>query len=283
MINRNQLILLLVFTLIFDLFVWRLIVFGKPNKNPEIYFLDIGQGDSELAILPGGVQILIDAGPNNKILSELSSVLRPTDRYIDLVILSHPQLDHFAGLIDVFKRYQVGAFIYNGRDGTAKAWPELLKIVEENKIPTVILAAGDKIHYRESKINFLSPDENFIKSKELNDTCLVALLENQNAKVLFTGDIGSNVEDYLAEKYDIDIDVLKTAHHGSKFSSSEKFLNEASPAVSVVEVGKNSYGHPTTQALNRLTAIGSQIFRTDYDGAIKLEIQNNAINIFKLK
>ncbi|MEK7481998.1 MAG: MBL fold metallo-hydrolase, partial [Patescibacteria group bacterium] len=120
MFNRNHFILLAVFLIIFDFFVWSQIVFGinKQNDNLEVYFLDVGQGDSELVNLSGGVQVLIDAGPDNKILEELSLILAPTDRYIDLVVLSHPQYDHFAGLIEIFKRYEIGAFLYNGREGT---------------------------------------------------------------------------------------------------------------------------------------------------------------------
>lgn len=283
MFDRNNVIIVLIFLVIFDFFVWYLVLAGEPNKNLEVYFLDVGQGDSELAILPGGVKVLIDAGPDKSVLNELNSILPPTDRYIDLVMISHPQADHFNGFIDVFKRYQIGAVVYNGRDGTAKSWQELKNIVEENKIPAIVLAEGDKINYLESKFNILLPNENFINSKELNDTVLAALLESQGAKVLFTGDIGKNIEDYLVDKFDLKIDVLKVAHHGSKYSSSKRFLLEISPKISVIEVGKNSYGHPTKTALNNLALAGSQIFRTDQDGTIKLEASDGKINIFKKK
>ena len=116
MLNLNRLILIMIFLVVFDFFIWGLIVFEPINKNLQVYFLDVGQGDSELVILPNGPKVLIDGGPNNKVINELASVLRPTDRYIDLVILSHPQTDHFTGLIDVLKRYQIGAFIFNGRE-----------------------------------------------------------------------------------------------------------------------------------------------------------------------
>ena len=100
----NWVILLVLFLILFDVFVWKQVVFDSPNENLEVYFLEVGQGDSELVFLPGGVKILIDGGPNSKILDELSSILRPTDRYIDLAVLSHPELDHFGGLIDVLDR-----------------------------------------------------------------------------------------------------------------------------------------------------------------------------------
>lgn len=279
----NWIILIILFLAVFDVFIWGQIVFSAPNKNTEVYFLDVGQGDSELAVLPGNVKILIDAGPNRKVLDELTSALSPFDRYIDLVVLSHPQLDHFAGLIDVLKRYQVGAFVFNGRRGETAAFGDLEKIIQENKIPIIILGEKDKIKYQDSRFDVLSPSKNLLSSAELNDTTLVMRLLSQNAKILFTGDIDSKIENYLAEKYELDVDVLKIAHHGSKFSSSEEFLRAATPKLTIIEVGKNSYGHPTEQVLNRLALIGAQIFRTDKDGTIKLVLDNGRINIFEEK
>ena len=100
-------------------------------------------------------------------------------------------------------------------------------------------------------------------------------------KVLFTGDIGEKVEKYLTNNFDITADILKVPHHGSKYSSSEEFLAAARPKISSIEVGKNSYGHPTDEVLNKLASIGSQIFRTDQNGTIKIVISENEINIFK--
>ncbi len=276
----NWIILLGLFLLIFNLFVWKQIVFYGPNENLEVYFLDVGQGDSQLIFLPGGVKVLIDGGPNSKILDELALILNPIDRYIDLVILSHPQMDHFGGLIDVLKRYQVGVFIFNGRKGTASAYQELEEIIKKNEIATVVLGAGDKIKHNENQFNILSPSKEFLSSNELNDTSLVINFNSQGAKILFTGDIDSRIESYLVKKYDLDIDILKVSHHGSRFSSSKKFLEEASPKISVIGVGRNFYGHPTRQVLDRLARIGSQVFRTDKNGIVKLAIDGENINIF---
>ncbi len=274
---------MVLFLVIFDVFVWEQIVFGGSNKNLEVYFLDVGQGDSELIVLPGNVKILIDGGPNNKILEELSSVLKPTDRYIDLVVLSHPELDHFSGLVDILKRYQVGAFVSNGRRGNAPAFRDLEKIIKKNKIAIVALAEDDKIKYLKNSFDVLSPSKNLLQSAELNDTTLVMKFENEEVKILFTGDINKKIEGYLIKKRDLSVNVLKVSHHGSKFSTSREFLMEAAPKISVIEVGKNSYGHPTAETLNGLALIGAQIFRTDKNGTIKLIISNQQINIFKTK
>ena len=285
MLNRNHLILFLIFLVVFDFLVWKSIILNKPNSDTELYFLDVGQGDSELVILPGGIKILIDAGPNNKIVSELESVLRSTDRYIDLLVLSHPETDHFNGFIDVLKRYQVGAFIYNGRAGAAQSWKELAKIVEENKVPVFVLGQGDKIKNQDDFFEILLPNADFLRSKELNDTSLIMKLinndEQNQIKILFTGDIGEKNEKYLINNFDIRADILKVGHHGSKYSSGDYFLKAVNPKISAIEVGKNSYGHPTKEVLERLASVGSQIFRTDQNSIIKLAIKGNEINIFK--
>ena len=285
MLNRNHLILFLIFLAVFDFLVWKSIFLNKSNNNTELYFLDVGQGDSELVILPGGIKILIDAGPNNKIVSELESVLRSTDRYIDLLVLSHPETDHFNGFIDVLKRYQVGAFIYNGRAGAAQSWKELAKIVEENKVPVFVLGQGDKIKNQDDFFEILLPNADFLRSKELNDTSLIMKLinndEQNQIKILFTGDIGEKNEKYLINNFDIRADILKVGHHGSKYSSGDYFLKAVNPKISAIEVGKNSYGHPTKEVLERLASVGSQIFRTDQNSIIKLAIKGNEINIFK--
>ncbi len=270
--------------IIFDLFVWHSIIFDGGNKNLQVYFLNVGQGDGELVVLPGNVKILIDGGPNSKILTELSKSLPPTDRYIDLIILSHAEADHFTGLIEVAKRYQVGAFIFNGLNSKTNAWPEFLKILKNKNVPIIVLSARDKIKYLDSRVNFIWPEKNNLPktTKTLNETALVLILESRGVKILFTGDIGFKTENQLLKKYNLNADILKIGHHGSKYSSGEYFLKAVSPKISAIEVGKNSYGHPTKEVLNRLASVESKIFRTDKDGLIRIEVDGENIKIFKI-
>jgi len=282
----KNLIFIFVLLFVFDLLVWRTIAFAKPADNLNIYFLSVGQGDSELVVLPGGIRVLIDGGPNDKVSDDLASILPQTDRYIDLVIDSHPHPDHFVGLINVLKFYKVGAFIYNGRDGGPGAWQELLKVAEENKVPVEILAANDKIRYKDSEFDILSPDKNFINKKDLNETSLVALLKSGSFKALFVGDAGAEVEKYLlSKKIDVSADVLKVGHHGSKYSSIEAFLQSVSPKIAAIEVGKNTFGHPTPETLSRLAIVGAKVFRTDKDGTIKISLAGDSseFQVFKEK
>lgn len=273
-------ILLFVFLICFIAIIWREIIFSKSVKNAEIYFLNVGQGDSELIVLPNNVKILIDGGPGDKVLNELSQNLSFFDRYIDLVILSHPETDHFSGLIGVLKNYKVGAFIYNGRAGVSKSFSGLKNVIEENKIPTVVLAESDKIKYLDNKFKILSPGKKLLSGKDTNDSSLVIRFENKNISALFTGDIGKNAENYIFQKYDLKSDILKIPHHGSKYSSADEFIKEVNPKISVIEVGKNSYGHPTPIVISRLKEINSQIFRTDLSGTIKIVLEASKLNIF---
>ena len=243
---------------------------GPGGDEPSIAFLDVGQGDASLITLPSGgrvVQILIDGGPNAGVLPALEAVMPDGDRSIDLVMLTHPQLDHFGGLIDVMKRYRVGAFIWSGRAGTVDAWDDLVRAIREAGVPAVALGSGDAIRFGDRTLAVLHPDRTGLVSGELNDSSLVMRLDADGVRALFTGDIASNVERRLSPD-ELAADVLKVPHHGSKYSSGKEFLERVGPKAAFIEVGKNNYGHPTPDALARLTAIGSRIFRTDRDGTV---------------
>ena len=266
-----------------NIFAWNAILFGGNTENLELWFLDVGQGDSELVNLPGDVQILIDGGPpNGKVLNELAKAMKPMDRYIDILVVSHPQLDHFAGLIDVLKNYQVGVVIDNGRKGTAKAYADFKKALAESGARHIILAEGDSIKYGKTRFDILSPNKTNLASKELNDTTLVMLLQDRGLRALYTGDIGQNIEDELIRRYNLSADILKVGHHGSRFSSSPEWLQVVRPKISVIEVGaRNTYGHPTPAALTNLADIGSQIFRTDQDGTVKMIFDGRSLIVYK--
>jgi len=263
----------------FNTFVWYHVFIGEQS-NLDIYFLDVGQGDSQLIVLPDNIKILIDGGPSKEVLFELAEVLPKTDRYIDLVVMTHPQLDHFGGLYDVIERYKIGAFIAPNKEGESEAWIDFLSLLAKKEVPVILVDEGDLISYKESSLAVLSPNEEFLNTDELNDSSVVVGLNSEGVKTLFTGDIGFNVENYLVDRYDIDTDILKVGHHGSKFSTGLNFLAEATPEVSVIGVGKNRFGHPTGAALSRLKSIGSSIYRTDQSGTVHIKATDGIIGVF---
>lgn len=283
--NFKKAVFYLALFFVLDILVfWQIADGASENRKLSVYFLPVGQGDSEFIELPGGVKILIDGGPPDAlVLKNLDKILSPRDRYLDIVALSHVQLDHFGGLIEVLKRYDVGVFVWNGVPGETTAADYLMEVIKEKNISLISLAAGDVIRYDGSDVKVLWPLSADAIKTNLNETALVLELESNGKRALFTGDIGVKTENrIIADNLD-KIDILKVGHHGSKFSSSANFLNALKPKAAIIEVGKNSYGHPTPEVLNRLADIGAQIFRTDRDGLIKFEPTGEALKIFKIE
>lgn len=292
MTNKNNTIIIAILAIAaLDVFLWQQIfsagffaqlgigAAGVPVAHD--YFLDVGQGDSELVIFPGNIKVMTDTGPDDSVLASLGRVMPPEDTYIDLAIISHPQLDHFNGYNFILDHYRIGAFIYNGRDDDpgVKQWPELKAKIAAKGIPLITLAGGDKIWIgagtRDAgdEIDMLSPNLAFDQSAELNDTGFVELVKTPKFHTLLTADIGFNVEDWLvANHYDIRADVLKVPHHGSKYSSGDTFLRAVAPRVAVIEVGaKNTYGHPGSSTLARLASdTDAMVLRTDKNGTIEV-------------
>jgi len=209
----------------------------------------------------------------------LGRALPPTDRYLDLVLMTHPQEDHFGGLIEVLRQYDVGAFLLSGRSRDTDAYRELVRVIGERGIRMVELGSGDRIRTSGGTVRILSPTPDLLRSDDLNDTTLVARVENAGVSALFTGDAGTPVERTLVRAGIGPVDVLKVGHHGSRFSSSEEFLRVLRPAVAVIEVGKNTYGHPTPETLGRLRAVGAAIFRTDERGTIEVRPAGSGLRV----
>lgn len=284
-ILRSKTILFIALSLLISLFVWYSVL-ASSLVHPKLEFLNIGQGDSELIRLPGSygqdIRLLIDSGPGKGVVAELEKVLPAGDRYLDLLIMTHAEADHLDGFIEILKRYRVGAFIYSGRGKDTANWATLAGELKSMNIPVVVLGEGDKINYNGAKLSFISPGPEFIKSEALNDTGLVSILEVNGVKVLFTADIDSRVEDFLLKKYDLNVDILKVAHHGSRFSTTQEFLDEVTPEIAVIQVSKdNKYGHPNGEVINRLKASGARVYRNDENGEIGLTLVGDRVEITK--
>jgi competence protein ComEC len=231
--------------------VW-VAVFSLPDNRLHLVFCDVGQGDAILISFQK-TQILIDGGPDNRVLSCLSHHLPFWDRKIEIVILTHPEEDHFGGLVDAIKRYSVRYLI-------ADSWPEA-----EQK--TISLRAGDEIRLDKLKFSVLWPKE-INQEGKLNENSLVLKLAFGSFCALLTGDISSKTEDRLDEIGPCQ--VLKVAHHGSKYSTSRFFLQKVKPQLAVISVGKNRFGHPTEEVIKRLQDLDIKMLRTDKMGEIEI-------------
>jgi competence protein ComEC len=250
-------------------------------KALEVVFLDVGQGDSIL-IQKGTQQILIDGGPSGKTeLAELGKYLPYFDREIEVVIVTHPDRDHIGGLIEVARNYQIGKVLTTAAEKDTAVFKEWKEIRQYGRIETLEATRGDEVEFGGSHLKIIFPEgEVDSLAGDANNKSVVARLDFGNNSFLFTGDIESPAEREIlaslsageAGGENIDVEVLKIAHHGSKYSSSEAFLDAASPETAIISVGaKNSYGHPTEAVLNALKARNIEILRTDEVGDIIFE------------
>ena len=248
----------------------------STTAHTEFDFLNVGQGDSELVQMKSNnhsprIKVLIDGGPENGMVrAALSLLLSPTDVYIDLVAMTHAQADHMGGLIDVAKHYRIGAFLWTGRTNDISVFRELTDILKKKNVRIITLRKGDIIRSGKDVIKVLSPDDALLHDKDINNSSLVLHIASASTTALFMGDIGKSAELPLVRGGIKPIDIAKVPHHGSRASLMTDFINAIRPRIAVFEVGKNSYGHPTEEALSQYAALGALLFRTDKQGTIRL-------------
>jgi len=289
--------LTLFFSALFSLLVIGLIyVFSIVDDRTKVVFCDVGQGDAAYIRINNQTDILIDSGPDDKVLSCLGKHMPFYDRKIELAILSHPQKDHYGGFLQLIDRYQISRLIIPLVDNNAdQQFIRLKQKLTTNKIPLSILKAGDLINMKNAKLFFFWPTKNFLntslvfdKPRLVNNVVLgasgldsnyfssVFSLQIDNFRLLFTGDAPGQVLNRLPEKNKLKTTVLKIPHHGSKNGLTKKFLLLADPTVTVINVGKNnSYGHPSKEVLDMLKAMNIKIRRTDLEGDIVFKINSN--------
>lgn len=276
MIRKHQ-VKILIALFIIAVVVW-IFVFQESAQGEflKINFLDVGQGDAIFVETMDKKQMLIDGGPDLSVLEKLGRIIPFYDRYIDLILLTHPEQDHLNGLIEVIKRYEIGAIITTGIVRDTNQYEEWMKIIKEKNIPIYIAHAGGVIDFNspagELKLNILYPFEN-LNNKKLSDSnnySIVSKLNYKDFDLLLTGDIEKSVENKLIKaKIDLSADILKIAHHGSKTSSSENFLKAVNALMAIIEVGKdNRYGHPHQEVMERLKNL--LVFTTGADGDIEI-------------
>jgi len=254
----------------------------------EVVFFNVGQGDAIFIETSEKHQILIDGGPGSIILEKLAKELPFYDRSLDLVILTHPEKDHLAGLIEVLKSYKINKILWTGIVRDTFEWQKWEDLIKKEGAQIKIAKAGQRMILKETDtpifFDILYPFESLEgqEFKDSNETSIVGRLVLGTDSFLFTGDIGESTERKLIDK-NINSDVLKIAHHGSKYSSSGEFLEKVSPEIAAIQVGKNSYGHPHPEVLAKLKQFGIQVLRTDKDGDIKIVSDANNFKVLNPK
>ncbi len=251
-----------------------------PDGKLHLIFCDVGQGDASL-ITKGDFQMLIDTGSKNRGVMECLSKHVPFwDRTLEVFVNTHPQEDHLGDLAAVMNHYEIGEVVLSSEEPAGKNTQSVYKMIEVNKIKQVIARKGDRLRYGELYFDVLWPSfaeasegkpDVLGASSDDNAGSLVLVMGYPGFSALFTGDIGEDQELALDGAGVLTpVEVLKVAHHGSKYSSSVVFDEKVRPKWAVVSVGaKNSYGHPAPEILRRFDILGSSILRTDQNGEVE--------------
>ncbi|MEJ2665731.1 MAG: ComEC/Rec2 family competence protein [Deinococcales bacterium] len=253
---------------------------GVPpgHPAPEVVFLDVGQGDATLIRLPGRVEVLVDGGGTPFSDGDLGEqvvlpALRALDvRALDVVVATHADLDHVEGLLTVLQRIPVGTLVMGPPWPSAAVDARLRAIAASRGIPIHRALRGERWRLgrgrNRAELDVLHPGARALPTS--NENSIALLLRYGGApQVLMLGDAPASVERSLAVPH---VPVLKVAHHGSRFSTSEALLRAARPALAVVSVGRNHYGHPDPGVLERLSSHGAEVRSTLAGGALRLAL-----------
>ncbi len=295
--------LLLIIVFLITVIVW-LSVFST-SKNLKVITCNVGQGDASLIVYKN-TEILIDGGPDNSVLECLSKYIPFWDRTIEVVVLTHPQKDHYMGLIDLFSHYRVKKILANSLDVGSQMDNLLKSQVLGQGTEWVKATSGTGVRYEMIQLDILYPSEEMFEdifpdsnsqilkknyfadiseakdeAGDVNDVSVIALMTFSSFKFLFTGDAGAEILDSLATGGELGaskpVNYIKIPHHGSKTSISEKLYGIATSGIAVVSVGKNSWGHPHKEVLDLLAKYNIKTFRTDQVGDIVVESDGKRI------
>ncbi len=266
--------------LLLTISVWYGVLAEEREGLLTVAFLDVGQGDAIFIEAPNGRQVLIDAGPNKKVLRELSKQMPFYDRSLDICIMTHPDSDHIGGFPAILETYQVDRILESGVTCSNEICEELDKWVEEKNIEKDIARRGMKINLGANVyLEILFPDRDATNFETNLASLVIKLVYGENS-FLLTGDSPQEIEEYLVflDSANLDVDVLKLGHHGSRTSSAESFIGYTSPDIVVISVGAdNRYGHPHQEVLDILEKFEVKILRTDEEGTIIIKSDGNKL------
>jgi len=268
-------------------FFWYVAYRENRGNILTVAFLDVGQGDAIFVEAPNGNQMIIDGGPNASILRELGKVMPFYDRSIDVLVITNPDKDHFAGFIDVLKRYDVGLIIESGTKNDTETYKNFTKAVEErgskkglakrgmSLVLDVGRSGGDNSATPPVSLDIIFPDRD-VSEYSTNDGSIIARLIYGETSIMFTGDTTQKIERRLTllnktspTDTPLKSDLIKVAHHGSKTSSLKEFVQAVQPKTAVISLGKNNkYGHPNKETLDTLDSLYISTLRTDKRGTI---------------
>ncbi len=249
----------------------------------SIYFLDVGQGDASIIITPDDRVVMIDSGPNESLI--LSYLQNLGISQIDLLIATHAHADHITGMDRIIAKCKPKAFIDPGIPHTTATYQRMITAIDKYNI-NYYEGISRKINLGSLTFTILPPATPLIKGSELNNNSVVVRLDFKDFSCLFTGDIEKEREGQLLteSRSNLNVDILKVAHHGSYSSSSPLFIKSVGPKIAVICCGQsNKYGHPHQETISLLQSLGIEIYRTDLCGTILIKTDGIEYQIFTEK
>jgi len=257
------------------------------DTNLNITFLDIGQGDATLLTFPDGTQMLVDCAIDGRILEALGRVMSFSDKTIDYLVVSHPDLDHYGGCVDVMETFDVKEVWYTGlKKEYDTMWQEFWYHINDGSHVYKQISHAEQIEIASTTIDILYPDHNIdrddkipgeTKASNANNTSIVMNVSYDGVSTLLTADAEEELESYLLTTYGelLQSDILKMGHHGSDSSSMLSFVEMVAPRDAVASAGvDNKFGHPSRRVLKRFERLHSHIWRTDVHGDITATIHD---------
>jgi competence protein ComEC len=258
----------------------------KPDTSDpivlDVIFFDVGQADCIL-LKTDNHTMLIDAGNTGQDQLILNYLAEYNITTIDYLVATHPHADHIGSMTSVLMSMDyVGTVIMPDKPHTTQTYENLIKAIEEKDISLIIPNAGYTFELGSANIEVLAPNADYT---DLNECSLVLRVEFGDIVFLFTGDAGTSSEQaQLANGFSLKADVLKVGHHGSRTSSTQQYLNAVAPSYAVICCGAgNTYGHPHSEAMTRLTGTGAVIYRTDENGTIIFTTDGESISVSTVK
>ena len=252
------------------------------HRKLTVAFLDIGQGDAIYIEAPNGNQMLIDGGPDRKVVTELGKIMPFADKSLNVMLATHPDADHIGGLPYTLDAFQTASFVDNGQLSDTGTYKTLHEKISAKNVMYAKANRGMKIVLdkdRGVEFDVLSPKLP-LSAKDTNINSIVGQLSYGSSSFMFTGDAPQNIETYLVshDGESLKSDVLKAGHHGSRSSSASEFLKKVCPQFAIISVGaKNRYGHPHKEVLDLLEKLNIKILRTDEDGTVVCESDSKGV------
>lgn len=289
-------IIFLFVLIILILFIWPVLLEEKENKNLEVYFLDVGQGDATLVKTPNGNNFLIDVGLYKQVNLSLGETLSIYNKKIDGILLTHFDRDHVGGVIPVLERFNLETFFIASSSDSfyleerKKEDPATKEILLKIKDKINYINTGDRIvldPVNNIYLDIFHPDIDY-KLTDVNSSSIVSKLVYKETCFIFTGDASKEIELEILNKFgkgeekELDCEVLKVGHHGSKTSTAKEFVGFVSPEYAVLSYGEdNNFGHPNKEVLETLKYFDIEIKSTAASGTLGFVSDGESVEFIK--